>query len=658
MTHLFTATLLLLIGCVIPAGASGSPLRPLVVILLPGTSLSDWQRADAPTLHEMLATGSVAVMNTRSARLPNDHRRETPESAALTLGAGSRAAGGSEITDFHLASGRVPRLALTYGSLYARRVAAAPPVISEVNVQWPWVQQEDSGQGYDLRPGNLGDGLVLHHIEVRVGGGRFAPPVACDSAGVVEVVAGGRLPRRLPNFLIWDAGPNIAAAEPLIRQAASEVSAERGQLIILSPFAEDRAYQRGERLTPIVLWGPSVPAGLLFSPSTRRAGLITNTDFAPSVAAFFGARDAYRWLPTAALGRPWVSERTTDAVADVTRVESTSYRQWAATRMLPWVALGLGLIMLGAISCSRRGPSCPPFLWLSGVVTLALLISVSVTSAALWFAGLSLMFLYLQRRLGVRRSLLLLASSNILVLLGDTVVGNPLMRDGLLGYSAVEGARYYGIGNEAMGVLIGSALVAANAAWGRDRPRKFFVGASLLGIALVLGLPAAGAKVGGLLVAVPAFGVFLWIARARRLSGRVVVCILLAMFLLLGAVAVLDWHHGAHTQSHLGAAIGRIAVGGWGEGLDIVERKLSVESHLLYHSAWAVPLWSCLLGLFLQWKDIRREECRTTKPLVYGGLTAVLVCLAVNDAGVVAAALCGSLVLCGVASLQTKQSLH
>ena len=121
--------ILLLLALVGPCAA-----KTLVVVLLPGTSLADWQRADAPNLHEVMATGAIAVMNTRTARLPNDRVRETPESAALTLGAGARAAGGAEATEFQRADAVVPGLGVTAGQLYARRMGRPAPPGARVNV--------------------------------------------------------------------------------------------------------------------------------------------------------------------------------------------------------------------------------------------------------------------------------------------------------------------------------------------------------------------------------------------------------------------------------------------------------------------------------------------------------------------------------------------
>lgn len=655
MTRLFVLTTLILTACRLPISASAAPHPPLVVLLLSGTSLSDWRSADAPRLHKIMATGSVALMNTRTARLPSDHRRETPESALLTLGAGSRAAGGSEITDFHPSPAPVPGLSVSAGALYARRTAWTPATKETVNIQWPRVLRENTGLGYDLLPGNLGEGLARHGITVTAGG-RLAFPIACDSRGIVHSVAlGARLPHSLPALLIWDAGSDTASADALIREAAAEVVTQRGRLMILSPFVNNRRYARGERLTPIVVWGPGVPPGLLYSPSTHRAGLVVNTDFAPSVTAFFGATAQRPWLPASAFGRPWECRPHADAIVTVARLESGAYRQERGMRILPFVALCLGLLLLAGLVRAWRNGSPAALCWLPGVIIFALLVSPSAAEAGLWTGLLSLLCWSLQARLGLPRLVTLLSASTVLLLAGDTLCGNGLMQRGLLGYSAVEGARYYGIGNEAMGPLVGAALVVAAALWKRPLSRQIAIAAALFALALLLGLPSAGAKAGGLLVAVAAFGTFVWTAWGKRWSARVVLALFIGMVLTLALTSLFDWHHQAGSQTHMGAAVARIHSGGTREALDIIQRKLAVEIRLLYHSAWAAPLWVSVIGLACQVRRLDRDTTGRARALLYGGGTAVAACLAVNDAGVVAAALCGTVVLSGLSALQTQK---
>src|SRR5690606_17730430 len=74
-----------------------------------------------------------------------------------------------------------------------------------------------------------------------------------------------------------------------------------------------------------------------------------------------------------------------------------------------------------------------------------------------------------------------------------------------LGYSLVGGARYYGIGNEFMGILLGAAVVALGGMLQRfhvsRRPATLMMAAGLAGLVVVLGASRMGANFGGALAA-------------------------------------------------------------------------------------------------------------------------------------------------------------
>ena len=72
---------------------------------------------------------------------------------------------------------------------------------------------------------------------------------------------------------------------------------------------------------------------------------------------------------------------------------------------------------------------------------------------------------------------------------GDLSLHGPLLQSALMSYSVMEGARYYGIGNEYGGALIGAILALACMF-----PRQIVPGVAALGITAVLaGLPQHGA---------------------------------------------------------------------------------------------------------------------------------------------------------------------
>ncbi len=583
----FFFILLCILLCLLAAwpALAAAPAPVLVVVLLPGTSLQNWQQADAPHLHHLMQTGALAVMNTRTAHRPGQSGRETPASALLTLGAGSRAAG-------------------SHG--------------------------ESADLGYDLHVGGLAETLAAHGIPLAAGGGPDAAVAVADSVG--GVVRAAKLYAVPGRCVVWDASSNVAAADSLIGDAAASAAKGGGRIVVLSPYPSEADYAEDRRLTPILLWGKGVPAGLLSSPSTRRAGLVTNTDFAPSVAASFGIlRSEFRPLP---FGFAWTSAAASDAADTVVRLSGESVRQMHGMRLLPYLALGLGVWIvaatLWAIRRHRRGA-----LGLVPIAALAAaLFAVSAPTFGALLLGFSAFLMLASRFVPADRLLPLLAGGITLALLTDPLTGSRLMHTGLLGYSAIEGARYYGLGNEAMGLLLGCSLVCLGCLWGGSKLGRFLLTGLMAATAALLG--TAGAKAGGVVVSLAVFGTFLGTVSGRRWTARTVAAVLALMAVGVAAVALADaflWH-----GSHIGEAVRRMAAGGAGEAWDIVRRKAATEGRLAYHSAWAALLWPGLLCTLFFWKRAPAAGWAEAA-LRAAGIVGVAACLLLNDAGVVAAAI-------------------
>ena len=137
-------------------------------------------------------------------------------------------------------------------------------------------------------------------------------------------------------------------------------------------------------------------------------------------------------------------------------------------KLLPYLAIVLGIWMLGGtvLLFAKRLPPLlllVPLIFLTGALFSNGLLSFSAVCGGLFLTVYVLNKRFLLSRLSL--VLLALIAGSLLI---DMLTGSHLMQRNLLGYSAIEGARYYGIGNEAMGVLIGALLVLAARLWKPD----------------------------------------------------------------------------------------------------------------------------------------------------------------------------------------------
>lgn len=84
------------------------------------------------------------------------------------------------------------------------------------------------------------------------------------------------------------------------------------------------------------------------------------------------------------------------------------------------------------------------------------------------------------------------------IILFDMAVFNQfLIKNSLLGYDPIIGARFYGIGNEYMGVLVGASLITISIFFEKFGFKNIILLPFALAVVFIMGNPMMGANVGG-----------------------------------------------------------------------------------------------------------------------------------------------------------------
>jgi hypothetical protein len=475
---------------------------------------------------------------------------------------------------------------------------------------------DTDGLGYSARAGNLADTLALADVRVDAQDAlakAFCLPTtnASGNGGTLQV---GVLP------------DDPALADAAIGVVRKQIDRDHGLLIVVSPNPSPENYNRFDRLTPVVLYGESVKQGLAVSPSTHTPGLVTNTDIAPTVAAYFGAK-----LVGPSYGQPVKYRKA--AEAPMVRLEAWN-QQWIAQEralgLRPYIAAGLAVIVLLLTwsfmqeSTQRAG----------GVLVTLTVLAMSLTHSppalsGLWCVAAVVSVIAVKSQ---RSGLSAAATVTALYFFIDAILfQGSVSGASLLGYSPIEGARYYGIGNEAMGAFIGAMLIVAG--WLASRRQNVVAIGLLVVAAVVLGHPHMGAKAGGLLVGLIATAAFAWGLSGKRFKLGVALSGVIAA-VTIGVVALALLAHSG--DSHVSRVLGE---GSTSEIFLTATRKLAMNVHLVFHSVWIWVLGAASVGSRLVWKRsaIYPPSDRAT---VTGLACATAACLALNDAGVVAAAIC------------------
>lgn len=479
----------------------------------------------------------------------------------------------------------------------------------------------------------------------------------------------------------------LARCDAALGRILQSVDLSRDLVVICTPTPTRKMIEDGELLTPVVAAGPGLqPGTLLTAPTTRRPGLVTNFDIAPTVLSFLGVS-----APADMEGSVFESTgRPTSLPEIASRRSSVVYAYDARPAMVKLFAISGIVVLLLALIISlvrRELLEGHPFFWLVIVMALfsgplvymlaplipvralywsmpiAVVLELAAGSVALFF------FVLLGRRISrdaegagregnssdsrspawaVPRALFALVSVTLVVVLVDPFIGAPMSALSPFGTSVVLGARYYGIGNLYMGVALGAALLVAcllpslfPRALG-TRLRLVVAAAAVLALTVaIIGFPRLGAEVGGLITGVVASLVVLMKLAGWKIGWRHVVAVaavlVLCVVLLLLADVILPG-----PASHAGKEVSRIGGKGISDALAVITRKLEANYKLTFASIWRLFLLMGIISALVWRKTLRMffevDERYTGMGAMWLGLSiAMVIALVFNDSGIEAA---------------------
>ncbi|MBC8102762.1 MAG: hypothetical protein H7Z41_09270 [Cytophagales bacterium] len=671
--RLYLLALLALIGGAALAQPAKTARPKTLVLLVSDLSWKDLQ-ADGglPEVRRLASEGSVALLNTAVSG------EATAAAAFLSVGASERIAAPGKrgprvfVDDVPLTVASIAAQAYPTNVspkeasrlVYLRRFGVMPPPGSvAVALGFPLIRNVQPSESRAALLGALGESLRRGERWVAVWGDWRAALVGMDRQGVIYhgSIAHELSPETLPVAL---GGAEVVIASISGRESLRRLSraalplARSGAVNVLVAALSpplDPSVGRWRRLGWVAAAGPAFPPGsLLTATTTRTPGLVANIDLAPTVLALQG-------LPSfsGAAGHPVRPVASQDSLRALDLLD----RQVNATAnaMVP-VAIGYALFAIGggivALICLGRGIGKPlaRFILLTAAsVLIALLPTGFLAPTSAWQYGLltlgtAAVIAIAAELLGSWRSVSpmgLVLAAVVVVVCVDALFGSPLAARALLSGFYLTGIRFYGLGNEYTGLLIGAALTG----WALlPFPSRSLGTLAALGliVTLLIGLPWFGADAGGALTATVAFtlAVISSSRRAMPLRAWHLAAAFAGAFLVVALLAVVDRAQGAGARTHIGAAIATGQARGVGALWEIAARKISMNVGIASNGltiaaiAGMVPIWLMLgrggTGAQMATLLTRRPALRSALPaLLWGAGTA----LVFNDSGIAMALL-------------------
>ena len=612
------ACLLAVLAAVFSGGTANAqatattPVRHVVLVGISGLRWSDVTPAATPTLWRLAGQGSVGSL-VDYAVLP----LTCPADGWLTLNAGARA----QSDHTNAACGAFP-------AVNPAGPGAVVPAMGSLeaynnrfhnNPSWGLLAKGAPGCSTAVGPGAA---LALADSSGHVAS--YLPSAADLTAGVLA-----RCPLTvvdLGNIGYAERSPALASVDAQLARIVADLPAG-STLLVTAPGATTKP----PHLQLALVDGPGYQAGLLDAASTRQPGLVVLTDLTPTVLGWLG-----RATPPGAVGaqitrgdrgglKSTIQSLTgRDAAEQVWRDTHDEFF-WAYALADAVLLAGIGLAFWGAAEDRRRrrarwwrvagvlAAAVPVgtflanvFPWQTSEHPAAWLYVTSVAVAA-FVARVALAGPWRRHWLGPFGAVCLFT----LVVLGiDVMTGSRLQLETPFGLSVLEAGRFYGIGNEALGIYGISGLVAA--AWlalvalrrsassgpSSRRPAVLAVAVVAAFAVFASGWPGFGGKVGGTIAMVPCFLLLAMAVGGVRLNWRRVLLVAVSGLALFAVFALISYLVPATGKSDIGSFAGNTLHGHSG---GLLLRKINSNIGSLSVNAFSplIPIVVVLTGLML-----------------------------------------------------------
>ncbi|HMC04481.1 MAG TPA: hypothetical protein VKJ83_03310, partial [Actinomycetota bacterium] len=225
----------------------------------------------------------------------------------------------------------------------------------------------------------------------------------------------------------------------------------------------------------------------------------------------------------------------------------------------------------------------------------------------------------------------------------DLVTGSRGQLTSLIGYTPIEGGRFYGLSAVSFAILATYVVVLAGMLAGATPRWSMTAIAAVAAVTLGLaGAPMFGAKFGSILTLVPAFGLLALLVSGRRLSLRALGAVVAGAGVVALGIGAADALRPAQSQTHIGRFVGALLGGGAGPGSawEVIQRKLDANLGIFVRAPYALLAPAALLFVALMVIRPARvlDAPMRAVPGLREGLLAAMAALAVamflNDSGV------------------------
>ncbi|MFQ8629914.1 MAG: hypothetical protein ACLSAJ_01280 [Intestinibacter bartlettii] len=438
-----------------------------------------------------------------------------------------------------------------------------------------------------------------------------------------------------------------------------EMAGKNDTIYIVSEFESNLDYKTKRRLSPVIKFEKD-GYGLLESSTTRNSGIVSNIDIGVDIINKFGLKNELM------IGKVFKNVQDENGIEKVLKdyerivsintIRASVVNSYVGIVSASWVIAMIAILFKNKIPKKEKGLGRDQiFKVLKELIKLGLIMPLAFLTAPVFQfktpAGLVsgvlivtiiyyLIGYFLFRKDDIKQ-MGFYAFLTIGLIIIDCVIGTPLMKSGIMSYDAINGARYYGVGNEYEGVTIASAVFALAVLLNYKKISKWLAVVLSLVILITSAMPSMGANVGGAISECVAYLLFILLIFDVKLDLKKIIMIGVATVLVVVAFAGLDFLMG--TESHLAVFTNQIIQEGPAAIFNTFGRKIQMNLKLAKSSVWVniLIVSIIIIGALIFKPSGYFKKIHDKYPMIFKGFMAsfvgCIVTLLVNDSGIVAA---------------------
>lgn len=438
-----------------------------------------------------------------------------------------------------------------------------------------------------------------------------------------------------------------------------EMAGKNDTIYIVSEFESNLDYKTKRRLSPVIKFEKD-GYGLLESSTTRNSGIVSNIDIGVDILNKFGLKNELM------IGKVFKNVQDENGIEKVLKdyerivsintIRASVVNSYVGIVSASWVIAMIAILFKNKIPKKEKGLGrdqifkvLKEFIKLGLIMPLAFLTApvfqfktpVGLVSGVLIVTIIYYLIGYFLFRKDDIKQMGFYAFLTIGLIIIDCVIGTPLMKSGIMSYDAINGARYYGVGNEYEGVTIASAVFALAVLLNYKKISKWLAVALSLVILVTSAMPSMGANVGGAISECVAYLLFILLIFDVKLDLKKIIMIGVATVLVVVAFAGLDFIMG--TESHLAVFTNQIIQEGPVAIFNTFGRKIQMNLKLAKSSVWVniLIVSIVIIGALIFKPSGYFKKIHDKYPMIFKGFMAsfvgCIVTLLVNDSGIVAA---------------------